>query len=124
MAIAIASLTNHWSDPDGDPVTLFLVNANSANGVNNVGTDGVDIFYTNASPAADSITYLVADVRTNPPAVYRPEDTVQTGEGRITILPPPALSAAAAADSLTMSGTGGTPAGFVTCCPRPMWPCR
>jgi hypothetical protein len=112
MTIPIASLAAGWSDPDGDPVTLFLVNANSANGLNNVGTDGINIYYTSGTTLPDTITYLVADVRTNPPAVYRPEDTVQTAVGQIIILPPPAISGVTLSGSrVVLSGMGGIHAG-------------
>jgi len=112
MTIPVASLAPHWSDPNGDPVTLALVNANSAIGTNNVSADGTSIYYTNLAGGADVITYLVQDVRTNPPAVYRAEDTVQTGVGNIYLLPPPAIARAGlSGGGLAMSGGGGIPGG-------------
>ena len=39
------------------------------------------IYYTNANNVADSISYTVQDVRTNPPAVYQPGDTIQIAIG-------------------------------------------
>ena len=108
MTIPIATLAPHWNDPNGDPVILFLVNASSGIGTNNVAGDGVNIYYTNVTGAADVITYLVQDVRTNPPAVYRAEDTVQTGVGDIYILPPPAIGRVGwNGNNLTLSGSGG-----------------
>src|SRR5208282_3809041 len=76
-AIPVASLTNFWSDPDGDPVVLAGVNPSSTNG-GSVGTDGIFIYYTNANNVADAIFYTVQDVRTNPPAVYQLDDTQRT----------------------------------------------
>ncbi len=112
MTIPIATLAPHWNDPNGDPVILFLVNASSGIGTNNVGADGVNIYYTNVTGAADVITYLVQDVRTNPPAVYRAEDTVQTGVGDIYILPPPAIGRVGwNGNNLTLSGSGGIAGG-------------
>jgi len=40
LQIPISALTAHWSDPDGDPVVFSGVQANSANGNNNVSSDG------------------------------------------------------------------------------------
>src|SRR6185369_17678070 len=94
LQIPIAALSGHWSDPDGDPVQFGGVSTNSANGVNNVATDGTYIYYTNALAGADTITYTISDVRTNPPAVYRPGDTVQTAVGLVQILPPPGIGSA------------------------------
>jgi len=112
MTIPIATLAPHWSDPNGDPVTLVLVNANSAIGTNNVGTDGTNIYYTNLTGGADVITYVVQDVRSNPPAVYRAEDTVQTAVGNICILPPPAIGRVGVSGGiLSISGSGGIPGG-------------
>jgi hypothetical protein len=108
MAIPVASLMPHWSDPDGDPVALALVDANSANGANNVGTDGTYIYYTNMNSGADTIFYTVEDVRTNPPAVYRLGDTVLTVDGTVLLLPPPAISSiAVTGTTLSISGSGG-----------------
>jgi hypothetical protein len=89
MAIPLATLAAHWSDPDGDPVVLTSVDS-STNGAG-LGTDGAYIYYTNANVVADAIFYTVQDVRTNPPAVYRPGDTQRTAAGEIILLPPPAI---------------------------------
>jgi len=56
---------------------------------------GTYIYYTSSNNLADTITYTVADVRTNPPAAYRNGDTVRTGAGLMQILPLPAISAVA-----------------------------
>ena len=110
--IPISTLTNLWSDPDGDPVALASINSSSAAGTNNVGTDGVYIYYTNSANVADAITYSVQDIRTNPPAVYQPGDTIQTATGLISVLPPPAIGAPAfQSGNLIFSGSGGRPGG-------------
>ncbi len=109
LRIPIASLALHWSDPDGDPVQLVGVNGSSTGGTNNVAFDGTAIFYTNANTGADTLAYTISDVRTNPPAVYRPADTVQTAIGLIEIVPPPALQVTAMAGNLTLSGVNGLP---------------
>jgi hypothetical protein len=96
-AIPIASLAALWSDVDGDPVALLNV-LGSTNGAG-VGVDENFIYYTNLSAVADAIHYTVADVRTNPPAIYQPGDTVRTAVGSIVILPPPSMGA------LSLSGT-------------------
>ncbi len=107
VAIPLSTLARTWSDADGDPVILNSVNAASTNGVT-VSSDGNDIYYTNANAVADAITYTVADVRTNPPAVYRTGDTQQTGTGEIILLPPPAISNVSWNGSgLVLGGTGG-----------------
>ncbi len=109
-AIPVANLASNWSDPDGDPVELAGVNSSSANGVNNVGTDGNFIYYTNANVVADTIFYTVQDVRTNPPAVYQPGDTVLTAVGEIVILPPPPIgNVTINQGALAFSGSGGIP---------------
>ena len=109
--IPISNLAGNWSDPDGDPVAFASVNASSGNGTNNVSTDGVYIYYTNAGNAADTIGYTVQDVRTNPPAVYRPGDTVQTATGTVAILPPPSFAGSPALEdgNLVFGGGGGVP---------------
>jgi hypothetical protein len=110
MMIPLASLAPYWSDPDGDPVTLAGVNSSSASGTNNVVADSLYIYYTNANNVADDILYTVRDVRTNPPAVYRPGDTVQTALGVINIVPPPAISGSLLGPTnLVLSGGGGIP---------------
>ncbi|HUB87130.1 MAG TPA: hypothetical protein VMB22_04505, partial [Verrucomicrobiae bacterium] len=108
LQIPISALASQWSDPDGDPVQFAGVNPNSANGTNNVSSDGTYIYYTNLNNSADAIIYTVADVRTNPPAVYRPGDTVQTDTATIHLLPPPAIaSLKLSGGDLTLGGTGG-----------------
>jgi hypothetical protein len=111
MTIPLASLAAHWSDPDGDPVALVSVNQSSPGGANNVSTDGAYIYYTNANNVLDTISYTVQDARTNPPAVYRPGDTVQAVAGTLTILPARPLIAIPAIQggNLVLSGSGGLP---------------
>src|SRR5581483_1644227 len=99
MAIPLSSLASHWSDPDGDPVQFVSVNPSSAGGTNNVGSDGIFIYYTNASATADSLSYVVQDVRTNPPAIYQPENTVLTATGIVNIVPPPVFGSPGASGS-------------------------
>jgi hypothetical protein len=99
LQIPLAALAAHWSDPDSDPVQFVGVAGDSANGTNNVSSDGTYLYYTNQAGGADTITYTVADVRTNPPAVYRPGDTVQTGVGLVQIQPPASIT------SLSVTGT-------------------
>lgn len=111
MTIPISMLANYWSDPDGDPVILAGVSASSTYGLNNLGTDGTNIYYTNYNALADSFTYIVQDVRTNPPAVYQTGDTIQTATGYVNILLPPVLTASSAAGNLLLSTTGGAPLG-------------
>jgi hypothetical protein len=109
VVIPIASLVTNWSDADGDPVSLLDVAASSTNGVNNVGFDAVNIYYTNATMITDAITYTVADVRTNPPAAYRASDTQRTSTGTILILPvvPPSLdNIQLSGGSVVLTGTG------------------
>jgi len=108
MAIPVVLLATNWNDPDGDPVTLLSVDG-STNGAG-LGTDGNFIYYTNANNGADEILYTVKDVRTNPPAVYRPGDTQLTGTGEIILLPPPLAigSVSVNGGNLVFSGTGGT----------------
>jgi hypothetical protein len=99
LQIPLAALAPHWSDPDGDPVQFVSVAGDSATGTNNVSSDGAYLYYTNLVDGADTITYTVADVRTNPPAIYRPGDTVQTGIGLVQIQPPAAIT------GLSVTGT-------------------
>jgi hypothetical protein len=106
MAIPTANLTTNWSDPDGDPVTLASVDY-STNGAD-LGNDGSFIYYTNANNAADAIFYTVEDVRTNPPAAYRPGDTQRTATGQIILLPPPAIvKISINGNNLVFNGAGG-----------------
>ena len=110
LAIPISQLAAHWSDPDGDPVILSDLADSSTNGLNNLSTDGIYIYYTNANRVADAILYTVQDLRTNPPAVYRAGDTVRTATGEIVLLPPPVLgNVAVAGTNLMFSGQGGIP---------------
>ena len=109
LAIPISALATHWSDSDGDPVQLLNINTSSANGANNVSSDSAFIYYTPPNNLPDSITYTVADVRTNPPAVYRPGDTVQTDVGLVHLAPLPAIRAATANGSLILSVSNGSP---------------
>lgn len=106
-AIPISLVAAGWTDPDGDPVVLAGLDSSSANGTNNVGTDGSFIYCTNAT-GTDTILYTVQDVRTNPPASYRPGDTQRTAIGEIILLPPPTLSFAYLSPSqLLLNGIGG-----------------
>jgi len=108
LQIPLSTLAAQWSDPDGDPVQLVGVTNSSAMGTNNVSSDGSFIYYTNSLNLADAITYTIADIRTNPPAVYRPGDTQLTAVGVIHILPPPAIAQIVlAGNNLIFSGTGG-----------------
>jgi hypothetical protein len=115
--IPLSTLAANWSDPDGDPVALAGLDASSTNGVNNLSTDGTNIYYTNFNAVADSFSYTVQDIRTNPPAVYQPGDTVQTGAGIVNLIPPPAAVPLLSSNSLVLSGTGGKPNGnyYVLC---------
>jgi hypothetical protein len=108
--IPLASLAAYWSDPDGDAIGLAGIKSDSTSGANNVAADNSFIYYTNANNAADAILYSVQDIRTNPPAVYRPGDTVQTGAGVINIVPPPSIRAGLPGpNSIVLSGHGGIP---------------
>jgi hypothetical protein len=112
MAIPVSTLATHWSDPDGDPVTLAGVNSSSTNGAGNVSTDGSFIYYTNANAVEDVILYTVQDVRTNPPAVYQPDDTVLTATGELIILPPPGFGGIRfAGNNVVLKATGGITGG-------------
>jgi hypothetical protein len=110
LRIPTSALAASWSDPDGDPVALQSVDPNSSNGANNVATDGAFIYYTNMNYGADAILYTVADVRTNPPAVYRPGDTVRTASAVVNVLLPPAFTRMdPIGTSLVLEGAGGIP---------------
>jgi hypothetical protein len=110
MMIPIASLTNTWSDPNGDSV-VFAGASLSTNGAA-LGSDNNYIYYTNANDVADEIFYTVQDVRTNPPAIYRPGDTQRTGTGEIIILPSPAIAGISLHGSnLVFTGSGGAVGG-------------
>jgi len=108
LQIPLTMLAAQWSDPDGDPVQFAGTGSSSVNGLNNVGSDGSFIYYTNSTGMADEVIYVIADVRTNPPAVYRPGDTQRTATGVIHILPPPAISGVTMnGGNLIFSGTNG-----------------
>lgn len=109
LKIPVANLVSRWSDPDGDPVIFTDVNVNSANGNNNVATDGTFIYYTNTTGGTDLISYTIADVRTNPPAIYRPGDTVRTATGNIQVQMPPGMQIARSGGQLIFSGSNGLP---------------
>ncbi len=106
--IPIAALSTNWSDPDADPVTLVTVN-DSTNGAS-VSTDGTNIYYANPNNVADEFGYGVADIRTNPPAVYRPGDTVRSATGLVHILPAPFFGTMVeTAGTLMFTGSNGMP---------------
>jgi hypothetical protein len=105
LQIPIATLASHWSDPDGDPVQFAGVSSASVNGTNNVSSDGTYIYYTNMNSGADTIAYTIADVRTNPPAIYRPGDTQQTAVGLVQILPPASINALSTAGANFLFGS-------------------
>jgi hypothetical protein len=59
---------------------------------------------------ADVITYTMSDVRTNPPVLYRPGDSVRTAVGTIFISARPYIqSLALSGGNLRISGTNGAP---------------
>jgi hypothetical protein len=94
VAIPISGLATNWSDPDGDPVVLSDVDNLSTNGAS-ISFDSHFIYYTNAGGAADAFSYIVQDVRTNAPAVYRDGDSQRTAIGEIIFIPPPSISSMA-----------------------------
>ena len=106
MMIPVSTLATNWSDPDGDPVVLASVDS-STNGAA-LGSDANFIYYTNANNVADAIFYTVQDVRTNPPAIYQPDDTQRMAVGKIIILPPPTIgSISISGNNLIFTGAGG-----------------
>lgn len=108
MLIPLTALAAHWSDPDGDPVVFENV-IGSTNGAG-LGADNNFIYYTNFNNVADDVTYSVVDVRTNPPAVYQPNDTVLTAIGNIILLPPASISAVSlAGTNVVLSSSNGIP---------------
>jgi len=111
LTIPLSSLAALWSDPDGDPVILQGISSNSVAGINNVSTDGTNIYYTSPGAAYDSFTYTVQDVRTNPPAVYQADDTVQTATGVVNVVSQlPQLSCSALSENqLAFNGSNGMP---------------
>jgi hypothetical protein len=110
-AVPISDLASNWSDPDDDPVILNDVNDSSTNGVA-VNFDSHFIYYPANNNSADAIFYTIADVRTNPPAIYRRGDTQRTATGEIILLPPPILSGANVTGTiLAFNGSGGIPGG-------------
>jgi Concanavalin A-like lectin/glucanases superfamily len=83
IQIPIASL---GTDPDGDPVQLLSVSDRGTNG-GVITFDSSNVYYspgTNGN-VTDQVAYTIGDVRTNPPAVYRPGDTQRTALGNILI---------------------------------------
>ena len=107
-AIPLSLLATSWSDPDGDPVVFAGVAPSSINGTNNVGTDGIYIYCMNMTAVADTVSYTVQDVRTNPPASYRSGDTQRTATGEIILLPPPAITGLGLnGGQLEINGSGG-----------------
>ena len=60
LLIAFSSLTNNWSDVDGDPVTLSGINLVTTNDVT-VRTNSVLILYSNTRNVNDQITYAIHD---------------------------------------------------------------
>jgi hypothetical protein len=109
LAIPIANLASNWSDADGDPLILNDVDTASTNGVS-VTFDPRFIYYNGATAVPDALSYSVQDVRTNPPAVYRPGDTQRTAEGAIIVLPPPLIDNVRTVGSdVILSGRGGIP---------------
>ena len=111
VAIPIANLASNWSDADGDPVVLSDVDDTSTNGVA-VSFDSHSIYYTNANNVADAFSYIVQDVRTNPPAIYRNGDTQRTATGEIVFIPPPVIANLFINEnSLIFNGSGGKAGG-------------
>ena len=111
LAIPISSLADTWSDPDGDPVALSDVSDLSSNGVS-VTFDSHFIYYNGGVGVPDVIFYTVQDVRTNPPAMYRPGDTQRTAASEIILLPPPVFgSINLTGANITATGAGGIPGG-------------
>jgi len=107
VAIPISNLASNWSDADGDAVVLTDVNDTSTNGVA-VSFDSHFIYYTNANNVADAFTYIVQDVRTNPPAIYRNGDTPRTASGEIIFIPPPPISSiVASGNNFIFNGSNG-----------------
>jgi hypothetical protein len=110
MVIPILDLASNWSDPDGDPVVLAYVNGASTNGAA-VSFDGSFLYYTNANHVADALFYIVQDVRTNPPAIYRAGDTQRTATGEIVFVPPVIGNMFVNGNTLIFGGTGGKAGG-------------
>ena len=114
--IPLTSLAAHWSDPDGDPV-VFTGVIGSTNGAA-VGADSNFIYYTNFNNVADEITYTVSDLRTNPPAVYQPNDTVLSAIGDIILLPPASISAVSLMGAnVVLGSSNGIPGTVIQCSP-------
>jgi hypothetical protein len=107
LQIPTAALLSHWSDPDGDSVKLLGVNSSSENGIANVTFDGTFIYYTGADSLPDTVIYTIGDMRTNPPAVYRPGDTQRAGVGLIQILAVPKINAGISGSNLILSVSNG-----------------
>jgi len=110
VAIPLSNLASNWSDPDGDPVVLSDVDDTSTNGVA-ISFDSHFIYYTNINNVADTFSYIVQDVRTNPPAIYRNGDTQRTASGEIIFIPPPPIGNIIVPNgtNLMFSGSNGIP---------------
>jgi hypothetical protein len=113
LKIPIAALASQWTDPDTDSVAFANVNSSSANGFNNVSSDANYIYYTDSGTQPDTITYTIADVRTNPPAAYRFGDTQRTGVGLIQILPMPTITVTISGPDLILIASNGQPGATV-----------
>ena len=60
LLIALSDVATHWSDVDGDAVTLSGINLVPTNNVN-LTTNGAWILYTNSPNVADQISYSIND---------------------------------------------------------------
>ena len=60
LLITLSSLTNNWSDLDGDPVTRTGINLVTTNGVT-LRTNSVLILYSNTRNVNDQISYAISD---------------------------------------------------------------
>lgn len=74
------------SDPDGDPIALLSISNHGTNG-GVVNYDGTNVYYAPGvnGDVTDQVAYVIGDVRTNPPAIYRAGDTHRTAAGNIVI---------------------------------------
>jgi len=110
LQIPLAALAAHWSDPDGDAVQLAGVNPLSANAIA-VTYDSANIYYSANAALPDTITYTVSDIRTNPPATYRPGDTVRTDSAVIQLVPLPTISGIRVTGSMVVLSGSNASAG-------------
>jgi autotransporter-associated beta strand protein len=111
LKISLAALATNWSDLDADPVALVSVNSSSTNGVNNVTTNGTEIFYTpgTGGDVPDAITYTIQDVR----STYRPGDTIRTTVGTILIaIAPVSTTGSHNITGITTNANGTVTVGF------------